>query len=1137
MKSNLASALSILLWIVGGGTALSAQELASVSPLQSAPQPTQQSLVRVLEDISARYEVNFFYEDRAVNRQWVVPPAVVSNDSLSGLEPALRKLLTPLGLTLTQLDQRVYQVSRTRKNSTAVQKLLRSAAKPSLKSQGHAPLPPPLLKRTVAKTITGTVTDLATDEPLPGVNILVKGTTVGTVTDLDGNYRLDAADDAAALVFSSVGYVSEEVVIGDQAVINVSLSSDVQSLQEVVVVGYGEVQKSDLTGSVSKIGGEELATVPSQSPLQGLQGKMAGVQVTSSSGAPGAAPFIRIRGTGTLNDASPLFVVDGVLLRNPQDINYLSPANIESMEVLKDASATAIYGARGANGVVIITTKRGEGDTQVNASVSYGLQTIPDKIDLLNGSQFRQLANEIDASAYPLEDVPNTDWQDLIFDEPAGLLDATLAVSGANENMSYYIAGSYFGQDGVIPSSDFERVSLRLNNTYNLSDQVTLGHNFTVARTVQNQEPGGIINNAYRARPDVAPFNEDGSFAEVPSLSNPLAAIAFNNDRLGGFQGVGNLFMEVDLLKHFTFRSSFGLSAFSDEQNVFTPTFFVAPNQQNILSDLRVRRERDHRWFWENTMNYHQAFGVHRIDGVVGYTLQEERSEFLEGRTEGLVRGDEDLRFIDVGQTDEEETDGNGARQSIQSFLFRANYAYDSRYLLTLTGRLDGSSVFSTDNRYGFFPSVGLGWNIINESFLADNNVLSNLKLRGSWGITGNDRVGPESRFSLIETGIDGIFGPNEVLSPGASLAVVANEDLKWEETTQWDAGIELGFLEGRLSIEADYYHRVTRDILVPVLLPGYAGNGPFRTVTLNTAEVLNRGVELSIDWHNQVGYFRYGIGANGTTVYNEVLSVGAETGQNSFIAGGSLNNGQTVTRTQAGHPVGAFYGFIVDGIFQNQGETDANPTFGGQGVGDFRYRDSNGLDEDGELTGQPDGALTEADREFVGSPIPDFVYGFNINLGYKGLNLAMDFQGQLGNDIYHGKRAQRFSLANYQSLWQDRWTGEGTSNSVPRASAGGVNFEPSTFFLEAGDFLRLRTITLEYTFPESLAERWSINNARVFLRGTNVLTITDYTGYSPEVSVANPRNDSSGNPTAAGIDLGVYPVTSVYSAGINITF
>lgn len=691
------------------------------------------------------------------------------------------------------------------------------------------------------------------------------------------------------------------------------------------------------------------------------------------------------------------------------------------------------------------------------------------------------------------------------------------------------MAAGYFKQEGVIPTSDFERFSIRLNNSYQLNDFLKLGHNFSVARTQRNLEPGGVIASIYQARPDIAPYTGDGGFAEVPSLANPLATLEYTDNDQSSIIGVGNVYAELTFLENFTLRSSYGINADLRQQRNFTDEFFVSSIQQNVLSDLTSRREDDIRWFWENTLNYNKEIGVHSIDGLLGFTLQEERFEFLESRTEGLVRGDEDLRFIDAGQTDEEQTDGNGFQQAIQSVLFRANYGYDNRYLLTLTGRLDASSVFGENYQYGFFPSVGIGWNIANEPFLENSDLFSNLKLRGSWGITGNDRIGPEARFALINTSLDAVFGNDEIITPGATIGVSANEDLRWEETTQYDIGLEMGFFAGRLAIEADYYNRTTSDILVPIFVPGYFGNGPFVSVVFNAAEVLNEGFEFNVIWRDEIGDFRYRISANGTTVHNEVLEIGAEAGVNSFITGGSLGNGQLVTRTEVGEPIGYFYGYDIVGIFQDRAQVDGAPTFGNQGVGDFQYADLNGVNEEGEFTGEPDGELTAADRTDIGSPIPDFIYGFSFSLGYKAFELEADVQGQLGNEIYNGKRAQRFALANYQDIWLNRWTGPTTSNTVPQASAGGVNFEPSEFFLEDGSFLRLRTLTLAYNLPSANADNIGLSNARVYLRGTNIFTLTDYTGYSPEIGVDSP--------TSAGIDLGTYPITAIYSLGINVSF
>lgn len=983
-----------------------------------------------------------------------------------------------------------------------------------------------------AQTVSGQVVSDADQEPLPGVNVLVKGTTMGTVTDLDGNYQLNA-DGEDTLAFSFIGFVSQQVPVNNRSTVDISLSEDVETLSEVVVVGYGTQQKRDLTGAVSSLRGEDLTSVPSPSPMQAMQGKVAGVQITSSSGAPGAAPLVRIRGVGTLNDASPLFVVDGVLLRDASDINYLNDEDIESMEVLKDASATAIYGARGANGVVIITTKSGKSETpQIDVNLSYGLQTIPKRVDLLNGPQFAQVANEIfpDTYADP-NNVSNTDWQDEVFRTSAPMLDAGLSFSGATENLDYYVGFSYFNQEGVIPTSDFERYTLRLNNGYRLTDNIKVGHNLTGARFKQ-ANAAGVVNTVLRAWPTSVPFSEDNTFAEVMGSGNALAALEYNNNDDTRTQIVGNFYTEINFLKDFTFRSSYGVDVNFGENIGFTPVFEVAPQQRNLESNLSITERNSTRWFWENTLNYTKELDRHRFGVLVGYTMQEERSEFLTASTRNLIRGDEDLRFIDVGETDDQTTSGNGAHSSIISYLFRVNYAFDSRYLLTLTGRYDGSSVFAEDNQYGFFPSVGVGWNIIEEGFVSDDGLLSNLKLRGSWGILGNDRIGEETRFSLIATGLDALFGVNEALNAGATIGRSANAGLIWEETVQWDIGLEVGLLADKLTAEFDYYDRTTNDILVPLALPAHIGNGPFVEVTFNAAQVLNRGFEFNVNWRDNIGDFQYGLGVLGTSIYNEVLDIGSSTGVNSFISAGNLGNGQNVTRTEVGQPIGSFYGYKVQGVFQNQQQLDESAQLGTQQPGDLRFADLNGFDENGDLTGQPDGIIDDADRTFIGSAIPDFIYGFNANASYQGFSLSLDFQGQSGNEIYNGLQAVRPNLYNFPAKLQDRWRGEGTSTTVPRATAGGTNYRPSEYFLEDGSFLRLRTVTLGYALPTSWVEGVKLSNVNVYLRGTNLFTLSDYSGYSPEIG-----RGQGGDALSVGIDLGPYPITSVYTLGVNVTF
>ncbi|NJO02803.1 MAG: SusC/RagA family TonB-linked outer membrane protein, partial [Bacteroidia bacterium] len=722
-------------------------------------------------------------------------------------------------------------------------------------------------------------------------------------------------------------------------------------MEEIVVVGYGVVERRDLTGSISSLDGEELTEVPSPNPLQALQGELPGVQVSSNTGAPGTAPLIRIRGIGTLNEASPLFVVDGVLLREPSEIQYLNDADIESIEVLKDASATAIYGARGANGVVIITTKRGQqGEPQINLNASYGFQIIQKKIDLLNGPEFAQLTNEIFPNTFPDPNaVPSTDWQDLIFDEPARIIDADLNFSGGSERITYYVGVGYFNQEGVIPSSNFERFSLKLNNRYNLIGNLDVGHNLTFTRYQTGIAPN-VVSEAYRARPSSEPFTPEGEFAPVPRSANPLATLAYNDDERTGIQAVGNIFAEWTFLENFTLLSSFGISTDFNRFEAFDAAFILGPEQRNDVNNYSITNTEDVRWFWENTLTYQQAFGIHRINAVVGYTVQAERNTFVQAQTEGLVREGEGQRFIDAGVQDQEQAGGNGQQSSIVSYLFRVNYTLRDRYLITLTGRADASSRFPDDERYGFFPAVGLGWNLSEEAFLTDSDWLSNLRIRGSWGILGNDRIGNETRFPLIARGLDAVFGPDENLAPGATIDRRVNEELTWEETRQWDVGLEFGLWEGRLTGEFDYYNRLSDDILVDLLTPAHFGNGPFVRVVYNLAEVLNRGFEFRLEWQDELEGIglNYGLSVNGTTVNNEVLALGAGRGANSFIIDGSLGNGQNVSRTQVGQPIGAFYGYEVDGVFQNEQDLSNFAVLSGQGVGDFRFVDQNG---DGVIT------------------------------------------------------------------------------------------------------------------------------------------------------------------------------------------
>ncbi len=973
------------------------------------------------------------------------------------------------------------------------------------------------------RAISGKVTAGDTGEPLPGVNILLQGSTRGTITDIEGNYQLDVLTEDEVLVFSYIGYEQKEIQIGNQTTINVILQLDTRALEEIVVIGYGTVNKSDLTGAVSSVRGKDLTKMPMINPAQALQGKVPGVQVTSESGAPGAKTIVRIRGTGTFNNAAPIYVVDGVIL---DDIDFLNAADIQSMEILKDASATAIYGSRGANGVIIVTTKQGEKGQEapvIHVSAEYSLQVLQNKIDLLNGSEFATIVNEIRPGSYNnIDAVPNTDWQDLIFDT-APIQNYQISASGASTKTQYYVGVGYFNQKGIIPKSNYERLSIKLNNTYHITDNIRFGNNLTISPHWQQNTNVNAVFVVYRAQPVITPYQPDGSYSEVPGVGNVLADIENTNSFNKGYRGVGNFYGEVDFLKGFTFKSSFGIDLDNKKEKIFTPEFYVSPQQQNAFSRLNKNYDNSLSWLWENTLTYQKDINKHRINVLGGYTMQEVSSEYLNLVAQNLTRDDEDFWYINPNNINPNSVENSvrlNQNFSMISYLFRVNYTFDNRFLFTATFRRDGSSKFSQGNRYADFPSFAFGWNVINESFMGNTGILSNLKFRASWGVIGNEKIPYDRQFSGVDNGINAVFGKNEVLVPGMTYGLTGNPDLSWENTYQTDIGIETGFLNDKITAEIDYYRRITKDILIDLPVSGYLGNGPNASITYNAAEVLNEGIELNLIWIGNLKALEYRIGLNGTTIHNETLKVRGTGGGDDALEG--IFNG-TLTRTTPGLPIGAFYGYETDGLFQTADELASYPHRSDAQPGDLRFVDTNN-----------DGILNGDDRTYLGSPIPKYLYGINLEGDLKGFSLSLDFQGQGGNKIYNGKETIRPDLYNFEQHVFDRWTGPNTSNSEPRATAGGYNFLHSSRFVLDGSFFRLRSATLGYTLPQSVSQKMKMRSAQVYLRGTNVFTLTKFTGYSPEVGSTSDRSE---NPILNGIDSGTYPVPSIYSLGLNVSF
>lgn len=970
-----------------------------------------------------------------------------------------------------------------------------------------------------ARVVQGKVTGADDQQPIPGVNVIIQGTNKGTATDMNGRYTIELETNENTLIFTFVGYKSQTVSVQGREVVDMILESEAMALEEIVVVGYGVQRKSDLTGSVGSVRGSDLIKIPSFSAEQALQGKVAGVLVTSPTGAPGSPPVIRIRGVGTLNNSSPIFVVDGVIL---DDITFLNSGDIESMEVLKDASATSIYGSRGANGVIIVTTKSGKkgGGMMVSVTSEYSLQRLAKKIDLLNTPEFASVVNVINPGTFNnISLLPNTDWQDLIFEDWAPIQNYQASVSASTDKHSFYFGASYFKQEGIISKSGYERISVKINNGYSLSKAIKIGNNLTLSPD-NRQNTADVVPMAYRAWPTSIPYNDDGTFAEVQGAGNPLAALEYTNATYKRFRAVGNAYIDINLFKDFLFRSSYGFDLSFGKSRSFTPVFYVSPQQQNLINGLSVGTDEYKTWLWENTITYNKVINNHRLNALAGFTLQKTSSEYLNGSVQNLIGVDPSLWYLSAGETSTgtQRVGNGGFISTLASYLFRVNYSYQEKYLLTVTTRIDGSSKFGKENLYGTFPSFALGWNVINESFLIDNKVLSNLKLRASWGIIGNEKIPGDARFSLIANGQNAVFGLNEQVVPGATWGNTASPDLRWESTTQLDIGLELGLWNDKLTAELDYYNRVTEDILVGLTMPGHVGNGAFVRVITNAAKVLNRGFELTLTWNDNIGDVKYKIGGVGSTVHNEVLSLGSSFGTDSFITSGSLGNGQLVTRTEVGLPIGSFYGYQVIGVFQNQAELNSDPNRGDQVIGDLKFAEIN-----------PDGIINTDDRTYIGSPIPKLIFGFNTEVSYKNFDLSIDFQGQTGNKIYNGKIAVRPDLYNFEARVENHWSGDGTSNTEPKPTAGGVNYEPSSYFIEDGSYIRLRNIRIGYSLPSSLVNKFSITKARAYLSGTNVFTSTKYSGFTPEIG--------GGDVVSTGIDLGVYPITAVYSLGINLTF
>lgn len=989
------------------------------------------------------------------------------------------------------------------------------------------------LPAAAQQRVTGKVTSSEDGEPLVGVNVIVKGTLRGTTTDYDGAYRIDLRAGENTLVFSYAGHERVEVDVAGRQTVDVTMRMVSTLLGEAVVIGYGTVLKRDLTGAVGSIRSDDILKVTALNAEQSLQGRISGVHITTVSGAPGAGAAVRIRGVGTFNNSAPIYVVDGVIL---DDISFLSPADIASMEILKDASATAIFGSRGANGVVMVQTKSGSRDMTtpvVNVTMEVGVQRLEKTIDLLNGRQFAIISNEIRPGSYNNVDaVPDTDWQSLVFDT-APMTNLQVSVAGAGPASDYYLSVGHVQHQGIIDRSWYERITLKMNNTYSVSRFVKFGNNLTLAPFSQRIAPN-VTFSAYRAQPVLEPYYPDGSFGVVYNVGNPLADLAHSNNYRNGVRLVGNVFAEVKVGQAAILRSSFGTDASLDRGRSFTPAYVVnnpdgtASQQFNEFSDIFKGNAIRQNWLWENTVSHTLNTARHRLGTTAGFTMQQTRSEDMRMAGQNLLRDEPDFWYVEPSYVVDESNNINmlyslfngvdpGQYYNMMSGLLRLSYTFDDTYLATVTLRRDGSSKFSEQNRWGTFPSFALGWNIGQERFMDGIDWLSAAKIRFSWGKIGNEKIAYFDRFARVESNLAGVFGNPDEIYPAATYGKSGNPDLRWETTTQTDLGFEWDLFKGKLTGEMDWFKRVTDDILVELSTPGHLGNGQGVRVRYNAASVENRGLEFSVKWQERRGDFGYAIGLVSTTMANKVLAIGGNSGIDSTLIGGYLANGQPVTLSKVGRPIGAFYGYKTNGVFQNQAELDAYPHMSQAGIGDLRFVDVNG-----------DGVINGNDRTYLGSPIPSFVFGWNADMDWKGFDLSIAFQGQTGNKIFNGKNVVRPDPYNFEAHVFDRWRGEGTSKTEPRASFGGYNFLPSDRFLHDGSYIRLRSVTLGYSISPAVVRRIGLSRGRVYVQGTNLLTWTKYTGYTPEIG--------SYDVLSNGIDYGEYPIPAVYTVGVQLT-
>jgi TonB-linked SusC/RagA family outer membrane protein len=986
---------------------------------------------------------------------------------------------------------------------------------------------------------------------LPGVTVLVRGTNIGTATSSDGTFSLNAPA-GSTLTFSFVGYATQTAPVGENGntSLTITLQEDMQKLNEVVVVGYGTLQRQDVTGAVSSISGKDVASQPVPDAAQAIQGRAAGVTVTQNSGAPGGAggTSVRVRGITSAGNNAPLYVVDGYPLPSGDEaqLNAINANDIESIDVLKDASQTAIYGVRAANGVVIITTKHGKtGQASINVDAYRGVQTVWRQLDLLNAKEYATINNEgriaagtqlVDKLRDPSTLGDGTDWQKAVFRPTAVIQSYTLSAQGGSDKAHYAVSGGYFQQDGTLNGSQFERFTLRLNGDIALSKRVKVGSNIQLTNLNDRQldtsnSEYGVLSNVLQAPPTIPVYNPNGTWYEPTASAdnyvepNPVMQSLIAHSRFVRNRVLTTFFAEAEPVKNLRYRVNVGADLLFDSSNGFTPS--AGPNSPRYsVSSGYSSFNYNPSYLVENTLTYEKTFGEsHHLTALIGHSAQQFQYTYLSGGRVGFLN--QDLQNLNSGQVVQPPTNSgigiNPTTDRLIGYFGRLNYDYKGRYLLTAIVRRDGSSAYALGEKFGWFPGASAAWRISDEEFLRGNTTISELKLRVGYGRVGNAlNAGRFAYLAGINSGITTVFGSPQVVNNGAAPTRAQNNKLRWEDNEQYNVGVDAGLFNNRLSVALDAYYRRSPNLLSNVAPPLVSGT--YEALPTNAISSSNQGIDLSITSRNIVGTDQ-GLNWTTTLIFSTYKTrIDKLNIADPFDGLGSRSG--TIVRYDEGQAFGAFYGYVADGLFQTpedvtnhatqvQGTNPGNST----SPGDIRFKDLDG-----------DGAITGADVTFIGNPNPDFTYGLTNTVSWKGFDLNVFLQGSQGNDIYNLNRFYSegglYANGNSSTRVLGRWTGPGTSNDVPRAVAGdpNQNLRVSTYYIEDGSYMRIKLLTLGYTLPGNLLSYIGGKSLRVYVSAQNLLTLTKYSGFDPEVGVA-------------GVDRGIYPQSRTFLAGLNLGF